>query len=132
MNDTFDFHKAVVCNDPVRTRKGDPARIICTDMKCDTPVVALIKVKDEEGNEREQFHLYHKNGTSPTDDRSLDLVMDVGKHEGWVIVSTRSSNNNFVVLSHIYKTEKEAQKANDEEFHGWVTKIEWEAPYYED
>ena len=69
----------------VVTRDGRKVRIICTDRKGDTPIIALIH--DE--NEGQEFGCaFYSDGKYFIDkDDEFDLFFAPEKHEGWIIIN---------------------------------------------
>ncbi len=111
---------------PVRTREGNPARIICYD--CDNAfangrcIVALIKVP-----EGELLQSYYSDGTIYSDKTcNDDLFMATEKKEGWIFLY-RNHQNQVVARSTVYNTKEEAVEAADI-ISGVLCyqKVEWE------
>ena len=109
----------------VVTRDGRAVRIICTDMKSDFPIVAL--VYDEE-KQKESIECFFENGKYlffDADDSPLDLFFAPVKKEGWVNIYDITRTN---CISRIYKTKEEAETIGKGCKSGYITttKIEWE------
>lgn len=110
----------------VVTRDGRAVRIICTDMKSEYPLIAL--VTDKKDNTESPF-VYTKNGRYFFEETNNDLFFAPIKREGWINVyrniyyegsdKYRNSGKN------IYSSEEEAKEHKD---LGYITtiKIEWE------
>lgn len=103
------------------TRDGRSVRIICTDMKGEYPIMALIPDKQEE-----LAYRYLRNGRQLTyTDSPLDLCLSTTKKEGWTniysmgIKKTRQCGN-------IFKTENEALNFKGDKNYIATIKIEWE------
>ena len=110
----------------VITRDGRKARILCTDMKNEQLVLALVTEGD-----REDIHFYYQNGVWCNDfpEDNLDLFFAPIKREGYINIycniyyegsdKYRNSGKN------IYSSEEEAKEHKD---LGYITtiKIEWE------
>lgn len=107
---------------PVCTRDGKTARIICFDMKGDYPIVALILDEPD----YEECLVYFSDGRL-TNDRITDddLMMASIRHEGWVNVFR--GKHGCYVDREIWDSEEKA-KAVGKEFTEYITsvKIEWE------
>ena len=68
----------------VVTRDGRKVRIICTDRKGATPIIALVN----DGLSEELGHAFYSNGKIFSDeDNELDLFFAPEKHEGWIIIN---------------------------------------------
>ena len=109
----------------VVTRDGRAVRIICTDMKSDFPIVAL--VYDEE-KQKESIECFFENGKYlffDADDSPLDLFFAPVKKEGWVNIYDITRTN---CISRIYNTKEEAETIGKGCKSGYITttKIEWE------
>lgn len=92
----------------VVTRDGHKARIICTDMMCDYPIVALILVDSKE-TPRIYTELGHYNHGSA---EPLDLFFVSFKRKGWINIY---KDNNRIEGFHgetIYETEEGARYAS--------------------
>lgn len=107
----------------VVTRDGREVRIVCTDVKGEHPIMALIPNKQEELTYR-----YLRNGRQLTyTDSPLDLCFPTTKKEGWVNIF-RDRGGAYSGNS-IYETEKRAKEVIGEKhknFYVTTTKIEWE------
>ena len=105
----------------VVTRDGRAVRIICTDVKGEHPIMALIPDKQEELTYR-----YLRNGRQLTyTDSPLDLCFPTIKKEGWVNLYR---NEDVVFLSEkIYKSKEDAKEVAIKKTDYITTiKIEWE------
>ena len=105
----------------VVTRNGLPARIVCTNAKCDYPVVALVMDGDTEST----FN-FTADGLYLEDEETFrDLFFKPLKCEGWVNVYMASDGTNKRTGA-IYDTEEEAmQHCSLCEYVGTVH-VEWE------
>ena len=112
----------------VITRDGRNVRIICTDAKSDYPIIALIKEKYNNYNDKEEICTFTENGlwkVSPNKGLN-DLFFAPEKHEGWLNIYR--SESGFYLRGNPYKSKEEADevaKANYKTFCATV-KIEWE------
>ena len=106
----------------VVTRDGREVRIICTNVKGEYPIMALIPDKQEELTYR-----YLRNGRQLTyKDSPLDLFFStIIKKEGWVNLYR---NEDVVFLSEkIYKSKEDAKEVAIKKTDYIATiKIEWE------
>ena len=109
----------------VVTRDGRAVRIVCTDVKGEHPIMALIPDKQQELTYR-----YLRNGRQLTyTDSPLDLCFPTTKKDGWVNIY--KDNITTFTSSKIHATEKKAQKEASEvlkEYGKFIAtlKIEWE------
>ena len=108
----------------VVTRDGRSVRIVCSDLKQDFPIVALIY--DEE-KQKENIECFFENGEYLffDVDSPLDLFFAPVKKEGWVNIYDITRTN---CISRIYKTKEEAETIGKGCKSGYITttKIEWE------
>ena len=109
----------------VVTRDGRNARIICTDAKCEYPLVALITICDED-DVYEIIESYTKDGCcSYGQQDSIDLCFAPEKHEGWVNIIRDMVHNEVYCGNMIYASKEEAERiANNATLA--TAKIEWE------
>ena len=110
-------------NREVVTRDGRKVRIICTDRKGDTPIIALVH-NAKEG--REYGYAFYSDGKFFRDeDEELDLFFAPEKHEGWMNLHKKYFG--LVIGSLVYNSEEEAKKiaAGDEDYITTI-KVEWE------
>ena len=110
----------------VVTRDGREVRIICTDMKSEYPLIAL--VTDKKDNSESPF-VYMKNGRYFFEETNNDLFFAPVKKEGWVNIY--KDNITTFTSSKIHATEKQAQEEASEvlkEYGKFIAtiKIEWE------
>nr|DAH72520.1 MAG TPA: uranyl binding protein [Caudoviricetes sp.] len=72
-------------NREVVTRDGRKVRIICTDRKGDTPIIALVY----DANEGQEYgYAFYSDGKYFIDkDDEFDLFFAPTKHEGWIIIN---------------------------------------------
>ena len=104
----------------VVTREGrNVNRILCTDMKGDYPIVAVVESYNGDFQEVLTYTndgAYYCNETSEN-----DLFFAPEKHEGWVNVY-RDLESSELYCGYVYDSEEEAKKRG-----GIATvKIEWE------
>lgn len=106
----------------VVTRDGRDVRIICTDMKSEYPLIAL--VTDKKDNTESPF-VYTKNGRYFFEETNNDLFFAPIKREGWVNVYKDKGITHIHAL--IYSSVEMAKEAikGDPDFIATV-KIEWE------
>ena len=82
-------------NREVVTRDGRKVRVLCTDRKGDTPIIALVH-NAKEG--QEYGYAFYSDGKFFRDGNDeLDLFFAPEKHEGWIIINkypdgTRDTN----------------------------------------
>lgn len=108
----------------VVTRNGRKVRILCTDRKGDTPIIALVHNAD---NGQEYDYTFYSDGKYFIDkDDEFDLFFAPIKHEGWINIYA-DINDNSHPGNHIFKSKEEAEEEG-EKGSGYVTtiKIEWE------
>ena len=113
---------------PVCTRDGQPARIVCYDMKghSNYPILALV---ENPNGKRESTISYTPSGhQSLYSDTGIDLMMASVKLEGWVNLYTCHSGATATDQCTLYQSEKEARSQIVEGFGVYVAtvKIEWE------
>ena len=108
----------------VVTRDGREVRIICTDMKSEYPLIAL--VTDKKDNSESPF-VYMKNGRYFFEETNNDLFFAPVKREGWVNIFKDKEINYPYIPGIIHNSEEEAKEAikGDPDFIATV-KIEWE------
>lgn len=105
----------------VMTRDGRKARIVCTDMKNEQPILALIT----EGN-REDIRFYSQNGVWCNDfpNHKLDLVFAPIKKKGWINIFRCKTE---LYIGDVFETKEEAEKMGKLSKNYITTiKIEWE------
>ena len=105
----------------VMTRDGRKVRILCTDMKNEQPLLALIT----EGN-RENIHFYSQNGIWCNDfsNHKLDLVFAPIKKKGWINILRYKTD---LYSGDIFETKEKAEKIGKLSKNYITTiKIEWE------
>ena len=106
----------------VVTRDGREVRIICTDMKSEYPLIALIT--DKKDNSESPF-VYTKNGRYFFEETNNDLFFAPVKKEGWVNVYFSMDKGKYVG-EEIYSSEEEAIKNSKFGIYIATVKIEWE------
>ena len=105
----------------VVTRDGRSARIVCTDVKGEHPIMALITDKKEELTYR-----YLRNGRQLTyTDSPLDLCFPTTKKDGWVNVYFSVDKGKYVG-EEIYSSKEEAIKNSKYRMYIAIIKMEWE------
>ena len=69
----------------VVTRDGRKVRILCTDRKGDTPIIALV---NDANDGQEYGYAFYSDGKFFRDGADeLDLFFAPEKHEGWIIIN---------------------------------------------
>ena len=67
------------------TRDGRKVRILCTDRKGDTPIIALV---NDANDGQEYGYAFYSDGKFIRDGGDeLDLFFAPEKHEGWIIIN---------------------------------------------
>jgi hypothetical protein len=107
-------------NKKIQTRDGRDVRILCTDMKAEHPIVALILHIDGE----EIIEIYCNDGHYYLDKEEdyRDLINVNEKKIGWVIIG-----QNHNMLGEIFKTKEDAEhmfNSYNKQYSG-ISKIEW-------
>ena len=104
------------------TRDGRNVRIICTDVKGNAPIVAVIKEKDNTENVLRYesdgiMHGYH----------DIDLFFAPDVHVGWINLHKGRLYGGKYWPSVVYSTEEEAKEAAAQ-FNNpvFTTKVQWE------
>ena len=106
----------------VVTRDGRKVRIICTDRKGDTPIIALVYNANEGQEYGYAFNSDGKYFNYKDDD--IDLFFAPEKHEGYVHI-IRNEVYNEAYCGKIYDSKEEAEsKANNATIA--TARIEWE------
>ena len=113
----------------VITRDGRDVRIVCTDMRSEFPIVAIISNEDK----NERVNIFTKNGryyqTEKNSNSFLDLFFAPIKREGWVNVY--KDNISTFTSGYIHQNEEQALEEALEilkEYGKFIAtiKIEWE------
>ena len=106
----------------VVTRNGLPVRILCTDAKSKSPVVALI-----EDNGEEHLFSYNQDGAWSKKHKSeVDLFFATEHRTGWVNIQIIPYTDELEA-SIIFGTKEEAELYSvDNPNYIATTKIEWE------
>ena len=103
------------------TRDGRKVRILCTDRKGDTPIIALV----HDANDGQEYgYAFYSDGKFFRDgNKESDLFFAPEKHEGWTNVYEEGTNR--YLDGCICSTEEEAKRIRG---CGYITtiKIEWE------
>lgn len=112
----------------VITRDGRKVRIICTDVKSDYPIIALIKEQYNNYNDKEEIYTFTKNGLwklSPNKGLN-DLFFATEKKKGYVNI-LKVDNCCYLGSSTIFSSKEDAEKAGKDYLNYTTTaKIEWE------
>ena len=114
-------------SEPLVTRSGLSARIVCDDASGDFPIVAIIDKMSTVDNCVTHI-AYRKNGLVNPDGipSPYDLFFATKKYEGWVNVFKNDDGENYVTYS-VYKSKEEAEE-DGKQYSGYITSIEikWE------
>ena len=106
-------------NREVVTRDGRKVRVLCTDRKGATPIIALVN----DGLSEELGHAFYSDGKIFSDeDNELDLFFAPTKHEGWINLNRCLDGK--PQCGFIYDSEADA-KSNGRNALATI-KIEWE------
>ena len=122
----------------VVTRDGHKVRILCTDRKGDTPIIALVHNAKEE---QEYGYAFYSDGKFFRDGNDeLDLFFAPEKHEGWINLPALTPEEQgdlphpFQITA--FETEAQAREAREEvercsfkdgnHVHYCSAKIQWE------
>ena len=108
----------------VVTRDGRKVRIICTDRKGDTPIIALVL----DANDGQEYgYAFYSDGKFFRDGGDeLDLFFAPEKHEGWIIIN-KWPDGERDTNGIIYDTELDIPNKPQVGTHRVATiKIEWE------
>ena len=119
------FNLEEYLKDPTKkvvTRDGREVRIICTDMKSEYPLIAL--VTDKKDNSESPF-VYTKNGRYFFEETNNDLFFAPTKREGWVNIYFSMDKGKYVG-EEIYNSKEEAIKNSKYRIYIATIKIEWE------
>lgn len=105
----------------VVTRDGRQVRIICTDAKCETPIVGLIRTDGEE-----VLQDFQKDGSYGDEESCMDLFFDPQNNVGWVNLY-REEKNGYVYTSYCFTSKEEAElkAANNPDGFIATVKVEW-------
>ena len=108
-------------NRQVITREGKKVRIICTDAKCDHPIVALVEGRF---SDYESIGRYTKDGRYYANETTMsDLFFTPEKHERWV--NLYKEDDNIYASMDTFKTKEEAEALSCSSCIATV-KVEWE------
>lgn len=111
-------------NREVVTRDGRKVRIICTDRKGATPIIALIYNADE--GQEYGCAFYPDGKYSIDEDDEFDLFFAPEKHEGWIIIN-KWPDGERDTNGIIYDTELDIPNKPQVGTHRVATvKVEWE------
>lgn len=116
----FDL-EAAKSGKPICTRDGRKARIICTDVNNDKPIVAVISYED--GKETYPYTFY-SNGLNMDNKviSNTDLMMYYEKKEGWLNIYKKGEVR---YIGELHPSVEEAEKQANEKCVATV-RIEWE------
>ena len=111
----------------VVTRDGRPVRIICTDRKGATPIIALVN----DGLSEELGYAFYSDGKFfRCGNYELDLFFAPAKHEGWINIF-RGKDSPFTG-NIIFASKEEAEESGrhccgfTKDLYMTSVKIEWE------
>ena len=108
----------------VVTRDGRSVRIVCTDMKSEYPLIALIT--DKKDNSESPF-VYTKNGRYFFEETNNDLFFAPIKREGWVNLYKGVVKDYLPSVGQkVYKTKESANLNKRDDNYLTTVKIEWE------
>ena len=108
----------------VVTRDGREVRIICTDMKSEYPLIALIT--DKKDNSESPF-VYTKNGRYFFEETNNDLFFAPVKREGWINLYKGVVKDYLPSVGQkVYKTKESANLNKRNDNYLTTVKIEWE------
>ena len=106
----------------VMTRDRRNVRIICTDVKGNAPIVAVIEEKDG----TENVFRYESDGIMRGYE-DIDLFFAPDVHVGWINIHKIGLDGRNYLPSFIYSTEEEAKEAAARcDGPIFTTKVEWE------
>lgn len=108
----------------VVTRDGKKVRIICTDRKGATPIIALV----HDANDGQEYgYAFYSDGKFFRDDnKELDLFFAPEKHERWIIIN-KWPDGERDTNEIIYDTELDIPNKPKVGTHRVATvKVEWE------
>lgn len=106
----------------VVTRDGRKVRIICTDRKGDTPIIALVHNADDG---QESGYAFYPDGKYFIDkDDEFDLFFAPEKHEGWINVYKWGENYRYT--EGVFSSKEKALKSVKGCDNVATIKIEWE------
>lgn len=114
-------------NREVVTRDGRKVRVLCTDRKGATPIIALVN----DGLSEELGHAFYSDGKIFSDeDNELDLFFASEKHEGWINIF-RGKDSPFTG-NIIFASKEEAEESGrhccgfTKDLYITSGKVEWE------
>ena len=108
----------------VVTRDGRKVRILCTDRKGDTPIIAL--VNDANDGQEYGYAFYSDGKYFRARNDELDLFFAPEKHEGWIIIN-KWPDGERDTNGIIYDTQLDIPNKPQVGTHRVATiKIEWE------
>lgn len=110
----------------VITRDGRNVRILCTNRKGNTPIIALVE-KVCYNKPIELVVVYNINGRAEENRESnLDLFFKTEKKEGWINIYKRDSSINLCTDYRIHTTKEKAEECSKNKTYITTVKIEWE------
>ena len=112
-------------NRQVVTRDGRKVRIICTDRKGATPIIALVN----SGVSEELGYAFYSDGKYFIDkDDEVDLFFAPEKHEGWINLFRDCCSGVKYPGCRLFNTKKEDKQSLAIKNDGYIAtiKIEWE------
>ena len=96
-------------NRKIVTRDGHSVRIICTDSRCNYPVVGLVTQDDN----YEYTYNFRKDGfVTSYGESDLDLFFSPNKKEGWINLYRVNYGNGFRVEQSVIHDTKEKALSN--------------------
>ena len=115
-------------NREIVTRDGRKVRILCTDRKGDTPIIALV----HDANDGQEYgYAFYSDGKFLRDgNEDADLFFAPEKHEGWINIF-RGKDSPFTG-NIIFASKEEAEESGrhccgfTKDLYMTSTKIEWE------
>ena len=107
----------------VVTRDGREVRIICTDMKSEYPLIAL--VTDKKDNTESPF-VYTKNGRYFFEETNNDLFFAPIKRKGWINIYKFEDDKRTIGCLFSSKEEANFHKYDRASVYIKTIKIEWE------
>ena len=112
-------------NKPCQYRNGEPARIVCTDLKGARPIISL---RYSPGGTEKIFSHYESGQQFCDYENSFDLINIPVKHEYWAnVYRFKSGTGVYIGDPDLYESQEEAVSGIQKNFdHVATVKIEWE------
>lgn len=110
---------------PVQTRDGRKARILCTDLNGQWPIVAAVLETNHVGKQYEMTLHFGKDGVFCGNMAKTDLVNVPVKVERWINIYPDGQGNYFTPILHKDKILADRDASPDRIA---CLKIEWELP----